>query len=141
MTSVLYNMGRFFFNLGLVAIILSIFMTAVMSSAGMPIDSLLAKFATAFAIAGLSTVLLSILSFSPVKAVPVASQIYSFTSLLSILTQFIPASSGISMVIIEATSYLPVSPAVRIGITALLSQTAYVAMLYYLASKVTGTTV
>lgn len=142
--SLLYRVGAFFFYFGFAVTILSIFVIASMYSlcvsSGVPFPSILSTYATLIGINSLAGTLIGFVSYRFAQSVwgafgMLLPNLFPTISMWIIVTQFIPAYTGITSAVVMAINLLPLPPILKWGLASTAWTIVSASLIYFLLAK------
>ena len=142
--SLLYRIGAFFFYFGFAVTILSIFVIASLyslcASSGVPFPSMLSTYATVIGINSLIGTLIALVSYKYAQSVfgafgMLLPNLFPTFGMWIIVTQFVPAYTGITSAVVMAINLLPLPPILKWGLASTAWTIVSASLIYFLLTK------
>lgn len=142
--TLLYRIGAFFFYFGFAVTILSIFVVATLyslfASSGIPFPEILSAYARLIGINSLIGALLGLLTGKVgdkiLQYFGIMPNLFSTISSWMVITQFVPAYTGITSAVVMAINLLPLPPVLKWGLASTAWTVISASLLYFLLAKV-----
>lgn len=142
--SLLYRVGAFFFYFGFAVTVLSIFVIASLYSlcvsSGVPFPSILSTYATAIGVNSLIGTLIALVSYKYAQSIwgsygMLLPSLFATINPWIIITQFIPAFTGITSAVVMAINLLPLPPVLKWGLSSTAWTIVSASLIYFLMTK------
>lgn len=142
--SLLYRVGAFFFYFGFAVTVLSIFVIASLYSlcvsSGVPFPSILSTYATVISINSLIGTLIALVSYKYAQSIwgsygMLLSSLFATINPWIIITQFIPAFTGITSAVVMTINLLPLPPVLKWGLSSTAWTIVSASLVYFLMAK------
>jgi hypothetical protein len=140
----LYRIGAFFFYFGFAVTILSILVIASLyslcASSGVPFPNILSTYATVIGINSLAGTLIALVSYKYAQSVwgsygMLLPSLFTTISPWIIITQFIPAFTGITSAVVMAINLLPLPAVLKWGLASAAWTIVSASLIYFLMVK------